>query len=90
MVKTISPIKRTDVIRRPASQKPRGVKILLSVCGCYRNQILTLITVPASEVARILHITVRELELLSSSLCPQASHRWLVATVKVMWERRCL
>jgi hypothetical protein len=43
-------------------EEPGSVRITLSVCGCYKNDTLTLITEKASRVASILGITTLQLE----------------------------
>lgn len=65
VIKTISPTKKPSVKQGLTPKEPKGVRVLLSVCSCFAHDRLTLITVPASEVARILHISVSDLELLA-------------------------
>jgi hypothetical protein len=67
MVKLDAPMKKPSSARQTPLQKPRKVKILLFVCGCFSNDRVTLITVPAREVVKILRITETDLELLAIS-----------------------
>lgn len=43
-------------------KEPKSVQIVLLVCGCYRNETLTLVTEKANRVASILGVTLQQLE----------------------------
>lgn len=43
-------------------KEPQGVRITLSVCGCYKQERIIFVTVKAECVARILGITTQDLE----------------------------
>lgn len=57
-----------DKIKRPAPnstekpKEPEGVRITLYVCGCYRHEKIVFVTAKAERIARILSITMRDLE----------------------------
>ncbi len=53
---------KTGAKEKRTLQKPKEVKILLSVCNCFSDEKLTLITARAEEIAGILNITMEELE----------------------------
>ena len=44
------------------AKKPPGIRVVLSVCGCYDRERLTLIVEESKNVSRILGITVEQLE----------------------------
>ena len=57
-----------DKVRKPIpigvekTKEPGGVRITLSVCGCYSHEKIILVTAKAERVARILGITMQDLE----------------------------
>lgn len=57
-----------DKVHRPASdireqqKEPPEVRIALFVCRCFRNERIIFLTIHAERVARILDITMRDLE----------------------------
>ena len=43
-------------------KEPEGVRIMLSVCGCYSHERIIFVTAKAERIARILGITTQDLE----------------------------
>jgi hypothetical protein len=63
MIDTPEKIRVTALVTEPAKPgEPKEVRIALSVCGCYKNERLTLVTERARKVASLLKITVEQLE----------------------------
>jgi hypothetical protein len=55
-----------SLIRNPINEKePSGSRITLSLCNCYQDQRIVMVTVPAERVASILGITILDLECLA-------------------------
>lgn len=57
-----------DKVKKPAPtstekhKEPEGVRITLSVCGCYNHERINFVTAKAGRIARILSITMQDLE----------------------------
>lgn len=43
-------------------KEPKGARITLSVCSCYKDEKITFMTTRAQRIARILGITIQDLE----------------------------
>ena len=54
-----SPVITPELVK---SDEPKGARVMLSVCACYTQERLTLITKPATEIAHLLGITIEQLE----------------------------
>lgn len=62
MTSTPEIVRGTDLITKDSEPKePRGVQIILFVCGCYKDVGLTFNTEKMNRVASILGITQRQL-----------------------------
>lgn len=63
MIKTLEVVRRTSLISEISKpDEPKGARIVLSVCSCYRQDKLTLITEKALKVAQLLGVSVSQLE----------------------------
>lgn len=57
----------THITRRPGTitakpKEPKEIRIALYVCGCYRHETVVFFTAKAEQVAKILGITIEDLE----------------------------
>ena len=56
-------IRSVSFVTEPAKPgEPKEVRIMVSVCACYNQERLTLVTVRALKIASLLGITVEQLE----------------------------
>lgn len=63
MVITPEKVRNPDFVTDTARpEEPEGVRIVLSVCDCHKNEQLTFITEKANRVASVLGITRQQLE----------------------------
>lgn len=62
MIEELERIRRASTARGEEAKPPKGVRITLSVCGCYSNDTLTLVIKPSQAVCDILGINKQQLE----------------------------
>jgi hypothetical protein len=62
MIEELERIRKASTAKGEETKKPKGVRITLSVCGCYSNDTLTLVIKPSQAVCDILGINKQQLE----------------------------
>lgn len=63
MIETPEKLSGVSLVTEPVKPgEPKEVRITLSVCGCYSQERLTLVTERALKIASLLGITVEQLE----------------------------
>ncbi len=81
MVEIPEIVKNVSVVDESTKAKePKGARITLSVCNCYRNDRLTLIGEKAKKVAGLIGLTKQDLNVSQLAQCSPASPRSLRAT----------
>ncbi len=66
MSDTLEQFKISDLgATAPKLQPPPEIRIMLHVCDCFRHDNLTLITIQAQAVAKLLQLTTKDLELIA-------------------------
>lgn len=62
MYQTPERVKKSVPVSTEKPKEPEGVRITLSVCGCYSNERIIFVTAKAERISMILGITTQDLE----------------------------